>query len=461
MNTFLSRRNFIQSIGAAGLPSLLPGLAQAARKPNIVIFYADDLGYNDLDCYGADELVTPNIDALAAAGTRFTQWYCNSPVCSPSRASLLTGRYPQRTGVPGNVPAGMNSDGLNPEEITLAEMTKSVGYATGHMGKWHQGTSEGSRPNDQGFDETYGFLSGCVDYYSHMFYWNQNFPRVPYHDLWYNNERVWENGTYMTDIITREARRFVREHASDEFFLFVPYSTPHYPMHAPKKYFDLVDHIEDEHRKVQAAMVASLDESIGDILTEIREQGLENDTLVFFISDNGPSAERRNLMDDSRTIYHGASAAPYRGFKGSMLEGGIRVPAIARWPGIVPAGAVSEEWLVTMDLFPTLATLLHAPLPEDLQMDGLNVWATLSMNVPSPHRQVCWGLGKQRAIRQGSWKLILDTNGGIDLPEEPPVLLYNLADDPYEKNNLAETIPDRVASMKEALQAWENDVGIG
>ncbi len=207
----------------------------AKRKPNFIIFYCDDLGYGDLGCYGSEHVKTPNIDKLATEGIRFTNWYSNSPVCSPSRASLLTGKYPLRTEVDQILSGKRGAAGLSAIHDTLPSICKENGYRTAMFGKWHLGTTRETRPNTHGFDEFFGFHAGCVDYFSHIFYWEGQ----PVHDLWHNEEEVWNNGEYMTELITEKAVQFIqKQHEVDQpFFLYVPYNAPHYPMHAPKKIY--------------------------------------------------------------------------------------------------------------------------------------------------------------------------------------------------------------------------------
>ncbi len=459
MNGFqsLNRRSFLKnslfgSMGFAG--GLFAPAASAANsnRPNIIILYSDDQGYGDVGCYGGVDIFTPHIDALAASGTRFTQWYSNAPVCSPSRAALLTGRYPRRGGVPGNVPAGFSAIGLKPDEITLAEALKTVGYHTGISGKWHQGGAQECRPVSQGFDESFGFLNGCVDYYSHIFYWALAGGIPPMHDLWENNEEIWKNGEFIHDLITQRAVQFIRRNKEKPFFLYVPFNAPHYPMHAPDEYFDRVRHIQDPHRRIQAAMVSVLDDSVGKIMDELKRNDLMENTLIFFISDNGPSTEQRNLLDDSREEYHGGSAGDYRGHKFDLFEGGIRVPALMSWPGVIPAGQTVDEIGVTMDVFPTILHIVGADLPTDRTYDGYNILPMVTQNAKSPHQQIFWESGKRRAVRRENWKLILNAD------DENPILLFDLKADPQETIDLKEKYPALVNALKQEIEIWEQDV---
>ncbi len=454
------RRDFLSTTALASL-SLLSGTSSLAqsnnkKKPNVVILYSDDQGFGDVGCYGGKDVKTPHIDSLAAKGTRFTDWYSNCPVCSPSRTALLTGRYQQRSGVMGNIPAGFNKMGMSPTAITMAEALKKEGYRTGVFGKWHQGSAEGCRPNDQGFDEFYGFINGCIDYYSHIFYWSG----LPMHDLWKNDKTVWENGVYFNDIIIREASRFVRDNREKPFFMYVPFNAPHYPMHAPPEYTERFKHIDDPHRRIQAAMVSVLDDGVGRIIDELKRCDLFDDTLIFFISDNGPSSEARNLLDDSHQYYTGGSSGDFRGGKGGLYEGGIRVPAIASWPGIIPAGQVINEVGITMDVFPTVMNAIGGSLPTDRVYDGKDIMPTITNQDKSPHRNddLFWALDKQRVVRRGDWKLLLNAKAEFGKDAEAPVLLHNLKEDPGEKIDLKDKHPEIVSKLKKAIESWEKEV---
>lgn len=463
MKQEFSRRSFLHAAGLTALcmggKILSPPLSRASdRKPNIVILYSDDQGYGDVGCYGAADMQTPHIDSLAASGSRFTSWYSNAPICSPSRASLLTGRYPQRVGVPGNVGAGYAERGLYPSEITLAELLKQNGYRTGLSGKWHLGGAPECRPPAQGFEESFGFYNGCIDYYSHIFYWGLGGGVPPMYDLWKNGQEVWENGQYLNDLIIREAQRFIRNHREEPFFLYVPFNAPHYPMHASPEYWERVSHIQDPHRRAQAAMVSVLDDGVGAVVAEIERNGLRNDTLIFFISDNGPSAEERNLLDDSREVYRGGSSGEFRGHKFDLFEGGIRVPAIASRPGVIPQGRVIEELTATIDVYPTVAEFAGAPLPTDRTIDGKSIAPLLIQNTGASHDAIFWESGNQSAVRQGDWKLIL-VSSNKDKPN--PInqeFLFNIKDDPRETTNLADQKPEFVNDLKEKIDVWKKKV---
>jgi arylsulfatase A-like enzyme len=472
----LPRREFLRLAGAGAAASLLglpPAVAREAgdqpnpqvdslrhEKPNFLIFYTDDQGWGDMGCYGASDFRTPNMNALAASGVRFTSWYSNAPVCSASRAALLTGRYPQRAGAPGIFGSGRAAPGMPPDEITLAEVLKGVGYRTGLMGKWHLGGGPEFRPNQQGFDDFFGFHSGCIDNYSHIYYWGQGGKpaRFPFHDLWRNDKEVWENGQFFTELTTREAVRFVGENRSRPFFLYVAWNLPHYPTHPPARYWERAAHIKDPERRTQAACVAAVDDSMGQVMAELRRAGLLERTLVFFSSDNGPSAEQRNLLDDSGRFYYGGSAGPFRGHKFSLFEGGIRMPTLMSWPGTLPKGKVIEDVGVTMDIFPTFVHLAGAELPADRVIDGKDVFPMIAHSAPSPHETIFWANANQRAVRRGKWKLILNPTMDPGETAAEKVFLADLEKDPGEKANLAEKNAELAKELMALIGTWEKDV---
>jgi arylsulfatase A-like enzyme len=464
----IDRREFVKK-AAFGLGAILPrwhfgpqASPAASGKPNFLIFYTDDQGYGDMGCYGAADFRTPNMDAIAASGARFTCWYSNAPVCSASRASLLTGRYPHRAGTPGIFSSGRTAPGMPASEITLAEALKSAGYRTGLAGKWHLGGAPGVRPNNQGFDDFFGFHSGCIDNYSHIYYWGQGGSqgRAPFHDLWRNETEVWENGRYFTELVTLEALRFIRENRAQPFFLYVAYNLPHYPNHAPARYFERMSHIKDPQRRSQAATVAAVDDSLGEVMAELRRSGLLEQTCVFFQSDNGPSVEKRNLLDDSDRPFHGGNAGPFRGNKGSLFEGGIRMPAMMSWPGTIPAGQVIDRMGIAMDIFPSFVNLAGGKMPDDRVMDGQDVFSMIAAGAPSPHvgHPVFWAYGDQRSVRRGKNKLILNPKLNFDDSLDEKTFLADLEADPGEKTNLAIQRPALVSELRELIESWEKEV---
>jgi arylsulfatase A-like enzyme len=423
------------------------------RKPNFLIFYTDDHGYGDLSCMGATDFRTPHLDALAASGARFTNWYSNSPVCSPSRASLLTGRYPCHAGVRAILAGHRQATGLLPSTPTLAAALKPLGYRTALFGKWHLGVAEACRPHHNGFDEWLGFLAGCIDYYSHIFYWGMGGGTDPVHDLWENGREIWDNGQYFTEMITERAVDFV-EGADDDrpFFLYVPFNAPHYPMHAPQKYLDRFPNLPWD-RRIMAAMLSTVDDGVGAVMEAVQRKGLLENTCVFFSSDNGPSRETRNWLDGTRDPYYGGTTGSLKGHKFSLYEGGIRVPAIMSWPGRIPAGQVLAEVGAMMDVFPTFLKAAGGDLSQ-YQLDGLDLLPMVADKSPSPHGPIFWEMGKQTAMRQGQWKLVLNGQLVEGAPVEDEVFLADLKADPGERTNLRNAFPDVTQQMKTAAEAW-------
>ncbi len=441
-----TRREFLGAAGAAAISHAAP-----ARAPNFILFYTDDQGYGDVGCYGARDVKTPHMDALAASGVRFTNFYSAAPVCSPSRAALLTGRYPLRCGVPNIVQSAANIVGLRGAEVTIAELLRERGYRTGLVGKWHLGSAPESRPNAQGFDDFFGFLSGCIDYYSHIYYWGGS--RDPFHDLWRNQTEIWENGRYMTELVTREALRFIQQNRARPFFLYVAYNAPHYPMHAPQKYVDRFAGL-DRERQVHTAMVAAVDDSMGEILGLLRKLTLRERTMVYFQSDNGATIETR--------AGRGGRNNPFRGFKFGLFEGGIRIPAMLSWPGTIPAEQVVQEPAIAMDIFSSVLAAAGGQPPRDRKIDGINILPALSGGAKLPSRSLFWTQGGQNAVRRGKWKLI--QNGILGpgpenrMQGDDTVFLGDLEKDPAEKTNLQKLHPRVASELGTEINRWLADV---
>jgi arylsulfatase A len=425
--------------------SSLPVLA-AIEKPNVIVILADDQGSMDLGCYGSKDLETPHLDALAARGVRFTQFYSAAPVCSPSRAGLLTGRWPARAGVPNNCASQQGAKGaLPPEEITLAEMFRAAGYATAHIGKWHIGYTPETLPRAQGFDHSFGHMGGCIDNRSHFFYWSG--PNV--HDLWRNEVEVFHDGEFFPDLMLREASQFMEQNQARPFFIYYALNTPHYPYQGDAKWLEHFKGLPYP-RNLYAAFVAAQDERLGQLFEQVEKLGLREKTVIVFQSDNGHSTEER-------AHYGGGDAGPYRGAKFSLLEGGIRLPAIVSWPGQLPEGQVREQVAHACDWLPTLAELAAVPLPQ-VHLDGRSQVAVLrDAKAPSPHQhhplhwQVGMGPKADWAVRDGDWKLIGNTRD-TSRPDEPGVrltdFLVDLSRDPGETTNLAAQHPEVVARLR-------------
>ncbi|MGK5680998.1 sulfatase family protein [Actinoplanes sp. URMC 104] len=416
--------------------------------PNVVIIYADDLGYGDLGCFGAGELDTPALDGLAAAGARLTQWYANSPVCSPSRASLLTGRHPAHAGVEAILGGSRDTVGLPPQS-TLAGHLRDRGYATGIFGKWHLGADPAYGPLERGFDEHFGFRAGCVDYYSHIYYWDN---RNPVHDLWDGEDEVWLNGEYLTTVIARKAVEFI-ERADGPFLCYVPFNAPHYPMHAPAEYVSQFAHLP-EGRRMTAAMIKAMDDGVAAILDALDRTGRRDDTIVFMSSDNGPSIEERNWLNGEEVSYDGGSAGGLRGHKGSLFEGGIRVPAIVRWPGVIPPGTRDDVVGSMADVVPTVLHAVDGAEPSDPTIDGRSLLRRLTGADAAAERWLYWEYEGQRAGRLGDWKVVLDACESMQAEVAVPAALYDLAADPAETNDLSGTHPEQFERMRGELATW-------
>ncbi|MBV6644637.1 MAG: sulfatase [Cyclobacteriaceae bacterium] len=424
----------------------------AQERPNFVLIVTDDQGYADLGCFGSDDLQTPHLDTLAASGARFTQWYANSPVCAPSRAALMTGLYPHRAGVPDLL--APRSPGLSLQRATLATALKNEGYKTGAFGKWHLGAADDYLPNKRGFDYFFGHLEGTLDYFSHMYYLARA-PR-PFHDLWRNNEEAWEEGNYMTHLISREATNFIATNRTSPFFLYVAYNAPHQPLHMPKEYLERFSHLEPQRQRM-AAMLAVVDEGVGSIMAELEKHDLKDNTVVFFVSDNGGANNAKNFISNEKEqFYYGANNGGLRGHKGSVFEGGIRVPAIISWPGNIQAGTVVEEPGIGMDVFPTFLKIAGVEQP-DYALDGQDLMPMIRKSQKSPHQALCWEYAGQFAIRKGNWKLSLNTM--LDFRREGPELfLADLNIDPEETINMADENPEIVQKLRKELDAWYESV---
>lgn len=430
--------------------------AADAAKPNVIVILTDDQGSVDAGCYGAKDLATPAIDAISARGVRFTQFYSAAPLCSPSRAGLLTGRYPLRCRVPTNCACQAGQSVAMPaDEVTMAETFKAAGYATAHIGKWHLGYTPETMPNAQGFDHSFGHMGGCIDNWSHFFYWGG--PNI--HDLHRNGTEVFADGQFFGSLMVEEAAQFMAANKARPFFMYYAINEPHYPYQADVKWLKRFKSLPYP-RNLYAAFVATMDERIGELLRHVDDLGLREHTIVVFQSDNGHSTEER-------AHFGGGSAGPYRGAKGSMFEGGIRLPAILSWPGHLPEGVVRGQMAHGCDWLPTVAELAGVKLLQP-DTDGKSLVPVLkSADAPSPHSVLHWQLftGKDAvwAVRDGDWKLIgnaLDTGviasgpGGEKKAQRFPLFLSNLAEDVGEKHNFAAEQPDVVVRLRKLHDDW-------
>jgi arylsulfatase A-like enzyme len=417
------------------------------RPPNIVVIVTDDMGYGDIGIHGSKDIPTPNIDALAKGGIRFTDAYVSGPYCSPTRAGLLTGRYPQRFGHEFNL--DMSPDhrdfGLPLSETTLADRLKAVGYRTALFGKWHLGMADKFHPLARGFDEFFGFLG-----HSHSYVDANADSRNPL----LNGRRVVSETTYLTDAFADQAVDFIKRQKSQPFFLYLAFNAVHTPMQATDKYLARFTHIADEQRRTYAAMLSAMDDGIGKTLAALRAEGLEENTLIFFFNDNGGPTM-------AGTTINGSSNAPLRGSKRQTWEGGIRVAFIIRWKGRLAEGRIDARPIIQLDVLPT--ALAAAGVKRQLQwrLDGVNLLPFLTGKTPGrPHETLYWRLGEHMAIRKGDWKLVKTREGPLKAGDPSAfndlssAQLYNLAEDIGETKNLATTHPEKVKELAADWQRW-------
>jgi arylsulfatase A-like enzyme len=401
-----------------------------AEKPNIVVILADDLGYADLGCQGCQDVPTPHIDSLAAGGVRCTDGYATHPVCSPSRAGLMSGMYQHRFGFEYNSGPerfAAPNFGLPRNIPTLAERLKEVGYVTGMVGKWHIGFRDGVRPHERGFDFYYGFLSGARNYFSDA---RDNNP------LYRNGERVEDETQYLTDAFARESVAFITRHKSQPFFLYLAFTAVHTPMEATKDYLDRFPGIRDSNRRALAGMLSAMDDAVGRVLDTLRDIGVEENTLIFFYSDNGGVPTKNASRND-----------PLRGMKGSVFEGGIRIPFMVQWKTTLPAGTTYDKPVMGFDVCATALAAAGATETQDRPLDGVNLIPFLTGSKKGrPHDQLFWRSGRQHAARVGDWKLVVP-------PGYAPMLFF-LKDDIGEQHDLAAEQPDKLKELQTAYTAW-------
>ncbi len=417
--------------------------AQAVRgaRPNVVLIISDDMGWADLSSYGATDIRTPNLDRLAREGLRLTDFYANGTTCSPTRAGLISGRYQQRYGIEAPLPNVVRAGdrGLPATGRSLPQLLKNHGYATGLVGKWHLGYADDKSPNAHGFDYFFGLKSGYHDYYTH-----EDGGGEP--DLWENDKRIEQPG-YTTDLVTERAARFIDAHKNEPFFLDVSYTAPHWPYQVPGKPSvapDNARHVMPQDpatstRSDYVAMVEHLDARIGELLAVIERAGIVENTIVIFTNDNGGEWL--------------SSSAPLFGRKWTGFEGGIRVPAIVRWPNRIPAGSVSDQVGITMDLTASILSVTGATVPADAGLEGIDLFPIWEGRAPELERTVYWRAGsgpaKQAAVRHGDWKLVVDGTH---------TYVFNLRTDLSERNDLARSRADVAQQLHPLLTSWEASV---
>ncbi|QDT62579.1 Arylsulfatase [Stieleria bergensis] len=429
-------------------------------KPNVIVILADDLGYGDLSCYGAKDLATPNIDRMATKGVKFNSCYV-SPVCSPTRAALMTGSHSTRVGI-GGVLFPRNNHGLNPSEITLPELLKNQGYATAIIGKWHLGNEEMFQPLNHGFDYWYGTPSSnsqpyypALKTYADDCVFREGYTRDGIQKretaacpLVRNNVviEVPADQTQFTQRYTRETIRFITENKDRPFFVYLAHNMPHIPLHASEQF------IGTSKRGLYGDTIQELDWSTGEILRSLKELKIDQNTLVIFTSDNGPNTGK------------GGSAGPLNGGKGSTLEGGVRVPFVACWPGKIPAGRENDEAITGMDLLPTVSKLAGGKVPSDRVIDGKDIWPLLAgqPDATSPHQAIYYLRGRGvQAIRVGNWKYRTATEKPAQKKQSKKVAietLHDLSQDLGEQTNLLDQHPDIARRLKQQMARFESNL---
>ncbi len=417
--------------------------AQANAKPNILVILADDLGYGELGCQGfTQQIPTPNIDSIAKNGVRFTSGYVSGPYCSPTRAGFMTGRYQQRFGHefnPGPAEAAVENFGLSLAEKTIGDRLKAAGYATGWFGKSHLGYKPPFHPLKRGFDEYFGFLGGAHSYLDAA--GDKNNPIM-------RGTEPLPSITYTTEEFAREAVNFIGKHKAEPWFCYLPFNAVHAPLQAPDKYTARFSNVTDAKRRTYCAMESAIDDAIGTVLAKIRENGQEENTLIFFFADNGgptPSTTSSN--------------GPLRGFKAQTWEGGIRVPFMMQWKGKIPAGKVDDRPVIQLDIHPTALAAAGVAAPAEAKFDGVNLlpFVTGEKSGP-PHEALYWRFGQQIALRAGDWKLVKGAGmngmqaGRAGKASTDGAELYNVTADIGEKTNLAGKNPDK---LKELAALWD------
>ncbi|UUO07753.1 sulfatase [Blastopirellula sp. J2-11] len=409
------------------------------KRPNIIMIVIDDLGYGDLGCYGSQIHQTPHIDRLASGGMLFTDFHANAPVCSPTRAAIMTGQYQQRSGIEYAIPF-THELGMPLEKFTISEALKQAGYTCGLMGKWHLGHVSRFGPNDQGFDESW-CSNNTPDYHTHV-------SRIGELD-WYHNHQIDREPGYLTDLVSQHSCDFIRDNVDRPFFLVISHLALHFPFQGPNdpplrtegKIWHDQKHgplNKREYRRAYRDMLVAVDKSVGKVMDTLNSSGLQNDTIIFLLSDNGAYS------------WVGSNGS-LRGQKGDLFEGGHRVPAVAYWPGQIPAASKNHQTIMTMDLMPTILSLAGLPLPTGLELDGLDLKSTLLRNAPLPDRTLFWRFNNlytktnASAVREGKWKLI---------EQGTEVSLYDLESDLSESQNLASQHPDVAKALQAKFFQW-------
>ncbi|MFN0120039.1 MAG: sulfatase [Blastocatellia bacterium] len=423
----------------------------AARQPNILVIVGDDMGYADAGFHGCKDIPTPNLDALARGGVRFTNGYVTGPYCSPTRAGLLTGRYQQRFGHefnPSMQESRASGAGLPLSETTMADRFKAAGYRTAMFGKWHLGVNDNQHPLSRGFEQFYGFLDG-----EHSYLESREKPDSPVLD----GRALVHEMKYLTEELADRAEAFIQKQQTQPFFLYLPFNAVHTPMHAVEKYLQRFPNIADPQRRTYAAMMSAMDDAVGRVMTALRAAKLEEDTLIFFFSDNGGPAM-------PTTTVNGSINSPLRGSKRQTYEGGIRVPFVIHWKGHVPAGKTFDHPVIQLDVLPTVLAAAGVAAKPATKFDGVNLLPYLTgKQKGAPHETLYWRMGNMMAIRRGAWKLVKTREGRLDtdvnaLSDLSDATLYNLAEDIGEQRDLAAKHPDKVKELAAVWREWNQQL---
>ena len=430
------------AVVANGFSAAPKASAQNTPRPNIIYVLADDLGWKDVGFHGSD-IKTPNIDWLAQTGARLEQFYVE-PMCTPTRAALMTGRYPLRYGLQTLVIPASMSYGLPTDEWLLPQALKAAGYTTALIGKWHLGHSERKFwPTARGFDYHYGALLGEIDYFTH---------KIKGRTDWYRNGKVVEEQGYATTLLGDDAVRFIdRQNSTKPFFLYLAFTAAHTPFQAPQKYLDMYKNISDQNRRAYAAIITAMDDEIGKVVQQLEKRGMRENTVIIFHSDNGGNRSAHLGGETEVTGPLPADNGPYRGGKGDLYEGGTRVASLINWPGKIKPG-INNQLMHVVDYYPTLVKLAGGSLDKSKTLDGVDMWQTLSEGAPSPRKEIVYNIEIFRgAVREGDWKLFWRAT----LPSK--VELFDLAQDPSEKNDVADQNAEKVRELRNRI----NDLGGG
>jgi arylsulfatase A-like enzyme len=420
----------------------------AERKPNILLIVADDLGYGELSCQGNPQIPTPRIDSIARSGVRFTSGYVSGTYCSPTRAGLLTGRYQQRFGHefnPGPARTASSQFGLSLKEKTIGDRFKDLGYTTGWFGKSHLGYAPQYHPLKRGFDEYFGFLGGAHDYLD---------AASDKHNPILRGNVPLDTIDYTTDAFGREAVAFIQKHRADPWLCYLAFNAVHAPLESTPRYLSRFTQIEVKRRRTFAAMLSAMDDAVGAVLDKLHELQLEQNTLIFFISDNGGPTSQTTSRN-----------SPLRGFKAQTWEGGIRVPWMVQWKGHLPEGKVDDRPVIQLDILPTALAAAGVEASPDWKLDGVNLLPYLTGQTAAlPHEALYWRFGRQMAVRMGDWKLVKAFGDG-GMPREAPgkattagAQLYNLKQDIAEQQDLATKHPEKVRHLTAAWETWNKEL---